>query len=409
VRHDRRVSRWTGLGLAILIAAGAGLAAPAHAGTRWLCKPGIRDNPCRPSQSTTRFAPDGSAIGVQRLRNARRPAIDCFYVYPTASDQAGPLARRIAEPAVRSIALYQAARFGRFCRVFAPLYRQTTVPALFGGSATARGARTAYGDVRAAWRSYLRRYNHGRGVVLIGHSQGTFVLRRLVADELDPKPRARARLVSAILLGGDVKTGEFAHIPACRSPRQLRCVIAYSTYGAPPETDAVFGRSASARDPAWGIKPRPGARVLCTNPAALAGGSGKADFAVPREPFGGQALAAGLATMGVPAPAARTAWIDLVQGYTTRCISRNGFHVLLATPRGGWPALRPTPAASWGLHLLDANIALGNLASIVRRQAREWASRAGSARTRRSCGRRSSPAAAVCRSVGRRPRGADGG
>jgi hypothetical protein len=387
----------------------AAFAAPAHAGTRWLCKPGIRANPCRPGQSTTRFAADGSVIGVERLRNARSPAIDCFYVYPTASDQPGPLARRIAEPAVRSIALYQAARFARFCRVFAPLYRQITVPALFGGTATERSVHTAYGDVRAAWRAYLRRYNHGRGVVLIGHSQGTFALRRLLSDELDPKPRVRARLVSAILLGGDVTTGEFEHIPACRSPRRLRCVIAYSTYAALPGADAVFGRAGSGLDPAWGIRTRPGARVLCTNPAALAGGSGPADLVIPREPFGGQALAAGLAQTGVPVPAAQTAWVELVHGYTTRCISRNGIDVLLATPRGRWPALKASPAASWGLHILDANIALGNLARIVGRQAREWASRAGSAGTRRSCGRRSSPAAVGCRSAGRRPHGADEG
>ena len=38
----------------------------------------------------------------------------------------------------------------------------------------------AYADVAEAWHTYLKRFNHGRGVVLIGHSQGTFVLRRLV-------------------------------------------------------------------------------------------------------------------------------------------------------------------------------------------------------------------------------------
>ena len=53
-----------------------------------------------------------------------------------------------------------------------------------------------YEDVVEAWRAYLRRFNHGRGVVLIGHSQGTFVLRRLIREEIDPKASARRRLVS---------------------------------------------------------------------------------------------------------------------------------------------------------------------------------------------------------------------
>ena len=55
-----------------------------------------------------------------------------------------------------------------------------------------------------AWREYLARDNRGRGVVLIGHSQGTRMLRRLIREEIDPSPAARGRLVSAMLLGGNV-------------------------------------------------------------------------------------------------------------------------------------------------------------------------------------------------------------
>ena len=59
--------------------------------------------------------------------------------------------------------------------------------------------------------------------MIIGHSQGTFVLRRLIAREIDGKAVSR-RLVSAILLGGNVLVrrgsnvgGDFRRIPACRS------------------------------------------------------------------------------------------------------------------------------------------------------------------------------------------------
>jgi hypothetical protein len=60
---------------------------------------------------------------------------------------------------------------------------------------------SAYGDVRDAWRTYLRKFNRGRGVVLIGHTQGTFMLRELVKREIDRKPAARRRLISGLLLG----------------------------------------------------------------------------------------------------------------------------------------------------------------------------------------------------------------
>ena len=39
----------------------------------------------------------------------------------------------------------------------------------------------------------------------------------------------------------------------------------------------------------------------------------------------------------------------------------------------GAPALNAFPDASWGLHLVDANIALGNLVGLVREKARRFA------------------------------------
>ena len=48
-----------------------------------------------------------------------------------------------------------------------------------------------YDDVRDAWNYYLQHDNHGRGVVLIGHSQGAYVLAALLAQEIDGKPVSR--------------------------------------------------------------------------------------------------------------------------------------------------------------------------------------------------------------------------
>ena len=108
------------------------------------------------------------------------------------------------------------------------MYRQYTLQALTqrpaGPPQRSFVNPAAYADVVQAWRTYLRKYNHGRGVVLIGHSQGTLVLRQVIAKEIDPKPAARRLLVSAVLLGGNVLVkrgedvgGDFQHIPACRA------------------------------------------------------------------------------------------------------------------------------------------------------------------------------------------------
>ena len=39
---------------------------------------------------------------------------------------------------------------------------------------------------------------------------------------------------------------------------------------------------------------------------------------------------------------------------------------------GGAPVLNAVPDATWGLHLVDANIALGNAVNLLRRQAKAY-------------------------------------
>jgi hypothetical protein len=141
--------------------------ASAAAKTRWLCKPGLKDNPCEPSLDTTIFSPAGATLRVERIRPQRSPKVDCFYVYPTVSDEPGLQAPLRTDPEQRSIALYQAARYSRYCRVYAPIYRQLTLSGIGNPSVSPEIRATAYADVRAAWRTYLRKLGRGRGVVLI--------------------------------------------------------------------------------------------------------------------------------------------------------------------------------------------------------------------------------------------------
>jgi Protein of unknown function (DUF3089) len=343
--------------------------AAATPATVWLCRPGMPHDPCAPSQTTTRFTPAGQPVRVEPIRAARHPKVDCFYVYPTVSDQPRLIATRAIDPEERSIALYQAARYSRVCRVFAPMYRQHTLRALSrrpaGPPPRSFVNAAAYADVVQAWRTYLRKYNHGRGVVIVGHSQGTLVLRQVIADEIDRRPSVRRLLVSAILLGGNVLVrkgadvgGDFEHIPACRSDDQVGCVVAFSTFDAPVPANAIFGRTA-AKDEA----------VLCTNPTALSGGSGLLDTVFPTRPFApGSTIAAGIALLGYALPQAPTPWIEAPGSFRAHC-TPGAAHVLQVTPRAGAPTPTASPDPTWGLHLTDANIALGNLIDLVRTQA----------------------------------------
>jgi Protein of unknown function (DUF3089) len=351
----------------ILIAMAFALAmcGSADAKVVWLCKPGMHANPCEPSLTTTVYSPIGKRLGVQHVHQAKRRRADCFYVYPTVSDQQRPQATQVVDDVLRSVALQQTARYSRDCRVFAPVYRQVTIQGLLNPDTVTQEMRDqGYADVVEAWRTYLRRFNHGRGVIFVSHSQGTFVLRKLIAEEVDPKPSARRRIVSALLFGGNVlvkkggdRGGDFKHMRACRSRNQLGCVIAFSTYNETPPPNSIFGRTAA-----------PGLEVMCTNPAALGGGAGKLSPIYATKPFAQSVIGSQANAAIALLPHPKTPWATFPKGVTGRCSRAGGANVLRISAQNKGFEPTPLPDATWGLHLVDANVGLGNLADLVRHQ-----------------------------------------
>ena len=131
---------------------------------------------------STRTATARSAAGGP----AADPPIDCFYVYPTVSRDPG--INSDLTPASRSRPRRGPVRPLRLvCRTFAPLYRQVDARARsrarFAGEDDQRRTSTSLmATSLAAWRYYLAHCNNGRPFVLIGHSQGTIHLTRLLAE-----------------------------------------------------------------------------------------------------------------------------------------------------------------------------------------------------------------------------------
>jgi hypothetical protein len=366
------------LAVAATLALGAGAA---QADTVWLCKPGMADNPCRDTLKTTIQQPDGSDRVVNPPLPAH-PPVDCFYVYPTVSQDPGTNADKDREDAVVAVARYQASRFSSRCRVFAPIYRQLTLLSIAQNDEQARaeGFKLAYADVLEAWRTYLRDYNHGRGFVIIGHSQGTRVLRKLVREEIDRRRGVRRRMLSALMLGGNVLVrdgkdigGDFQRIPACHTARQLGCVIAYSTFNYTPPADSRFGRE--PLDDPYGSGFPAGAQyeVLCTNPGSLrANRRTPLKSLVRTEPYPGVIGAGLIATYRGTPPDADTAWVRPRERYTGRCVNADGAHVLMLESIGDARELGFFPDNKWGQHLADVNIALGQLVGIVARETRAY-------------------------------------
>jgi hypothetical protein len=363
------------LGLVIAVALAAA-AAPASADVTWLCRPGLSVNPCVGNLQYT----DARSGDVHNPRVAAAPKIDCFYVYPTVSNEPGPNASKLAGPEIQAIATYQAQQFSRICRVFSPVYRQITVltRGLNLANSVANAAPLAYADVREAFLAYLKTDNRGRGFVLVGHSQGATMLRALIRQEVDPRPRIRRRLVSAILPGANVLVrrgmdtgGDFAHVPACRGRGQSGCVAAWSTFDYVPPGDAKFGRPQDGGAPAaLGLPSGPEYEVLCTNPAVLS--DTNRDRLVSLVPssvlFPGLIGVFLLQTYGGMPPLAATPWVRPPDRYSAQCATDADANVLHITPVGDARRLLPAPDDTWGQHLVDLNLPLGNVLSAVRAQ-----------------------------------------
>ena len=202
----------------------------------WVCRP-ESNIPCTTALDSQVLNADGSTQ-AQPFTPAANPPIDCFYVYPTVSQEQTQYASLTETPIIEAVTRQQVGRLSSRCRVFAPIYRQVTNYGLsHGGSESTGSGDPPLQDVQGAWAYYLQHDNKGRGVVIVGHSQGTILLQRLMAESIDGTT-TQALLVSAFLAGdpslavppGGVVGGTFAHIPTCSSAAQTGCVYAWGSY-----------------------------------------------------------------------------------------------------------------------------------------------------------------------------------
>lgn len=350
----------------------------------WLCRPS-RADACAADQTATVIATNGKRT-IEPFVPAAAPKFDCFYVYPTVSLDTTPNSDLNAGPEEKQVAAFQAARFAKNCRVFAPLYRQVTLTALrdiMTGKAVPADRALAYADVRAAWYDYLRRDNQGRGVVLIGHSQGAGILKQLLIEEIDRKPIA-GQLISAMLIGTNVGVpegrdvgGELKTIPLCRRADQWGCIVSYVTFraDAPPPANSRFG-----------IVAQPGMVAACTNPAMLAGGKAITDNYLGTN--GAGIASSKQAPWTSDGAAVTTPFVKAPGLLSAECVANGKFRYLAVTvnavpsdPRtdtiGGDVSVGGQILADWGLHLIDMPVVMGNLVNVSASQAKTWLKRPG--------------------------------
>ncbi len=354
-------------------------------GDNWLCHPALTDtdNVCASNLDATLVYADGSNEIEPHIR-AADPEVDCFYVYPTVSGDTGTNSDLEAGPEERFTTLNQAARYTRFCRVFAPLYRQATLAAIVGGT-YGEGAPIAYADVLDSFKHYMANDNKGRGFILIGHSQGAGHLKQLIAETIENDEYLLQHLVSAHLIGSAVRQpegsdigGDFKQVPVCRTSDQTACVINYSIYR-DSDSDlaaglAVFGTPAN------------GLTAMCTNPAALSGGDASLNgyFPVAASPGVIDSLivkrANGPYADPASAPPITTPFYAMPDFISGQCVlDENGISYLRATVRADPRDPRADDFngefaifSGWGLHLVDMTLPMGDLVELGSTQAKAW-------------------------------------
>ena len=338
------------------------------AGTVWLCRPGIAQNPCSTTFATKAISADGTSkiLTPASAPGGIRAKTDCFYVYPTVSRQTGINADLTIDPAETGVAQAQAARFSADCQVWAPMYTQIPLVGLTNISNFVPAQAAAYASVLKGWQDYIKNFNKGRPIIFIGHSQGSAMLMELLAKEVDPNPKLRKQVVSVILAGGNFtvkdgsdRGGTFQNIPVCNKLKQAGCVVAYSSWLAneTPPTSTFFGI------PGQGVSflslstNKTGVHVACTNPASLNGGRGTL---VPL----------------FPNSADSPPWTTYPGEFTAQCGTPGGANLLQVTQPAPDPndkRLRLSDgAANYGLHVFDVNLAEGNLVSDAAVEANTW-------------------------------------
>jgi hypothetical protein len=358
------------LGLGLAGAASAQAPAPpidyANPAT-WVCRPG-KEAVCTTGLDAMRVDADGTRT-FEAFQPLADPPVDCFYVYPTISRDPGVYSDMTPSPdQEEEVTKAQAGRLTSRCRVFAPLYRQITMTALFKDKDAGAHAdwRPPYRDVKGAFDWYMAHENHGRGVVLVGHSQGAILLQHLIKDEFDGTPRQRL-LVSAFLAGDPVLPvpkgarvgGAFKSVPLCSAAAETGCVYVWADYAA---TDASPDRH-------FGDDPGGGMEAGCVNPAAPSGGSGDLKAYLPKPAM---------------APTGDPHWVDAEGQLSAACVGDAQGHVLRVTVKPGRYAdlfslafTKYTLAEGWGLHRLDLSLPQGNILDVVAAESAAWTAKNG--------------------------------
>ncbi|MFC0590488.1 DUF3089 domain-containing protein [Novosphingobium aquiterrae] len=310
----------------------------------WIARPGMTGS--NPAQ----WVPDGLTEDGDAL------TVPVFFVHPTSyinkAHWNAPLddaqSRQIAETMVRG----EASVFNRSTAIWAPRYRQATAGAFVTDQGEARQAvDLAFGDVAEAFAHFAAQLQPGQPFVIAGHSQGSYHIKRLMAERIKDTPLAR-QVLAVYAIGWIVDPARdlpAMGLPACEKPDQTGCVISYLSFA--DDADTAMMRRAYARLSGVAADKSDAAGVLCSNP--LTGG------------VGGSAPAS--ANLGAAVPDQQMTKARLTPGLVGAACAADG---TLRIGKG--PDMGPYVLPGGNYHVYDYLLFWNNLRADFRRRASAW-------------------------------------
>jgi len=193
---------------------------------------------CAASNKTVSYNDKNNWLSLPE--NEKDKKADVFFIYPTCffPETVDAKSCAITDAGMRSEAKkIKEAHSGIFesARFFAPYYRQLSIGYIekLGSMDKVDIAlkEIPFEDCKAAFETYLNKYNEGRPIIFASHSQGTMVLRQLLLWLKEAHPAVLKRVIAAYMIGFSI-TPEFiaeVGLPFAQGKDDVGVIISYNS------------------------------------------------------------------------------------------------------------------------------------------------------------------------------------